>query len=121
MSLREKVIFFGIIVALFGITLFVYIFPAEKKLKSDDPVFIILKSPHVACSTLDNYKNMLSFSDNQDYDSANKYFDTKKCERLEAGTEVRVINMDYPDIIIVKPVDRPIHLYISSAISNNQS
>ncbi len=118
MSLRDKFIFFGIIAALFVITLFVYIFPAEKKLKSDDPVFIKLKSPHVACSTLDNYKNMLSFSENQNFDSANKYFDTKKCERLETGTEVRLINTDYPDVIIVKPVDRPIHLYISSKIIN---
>lgn len=117
MSLRDKILFFGIIVALFGITMFVYIFPAEKKLKSDDPVFIKLNSPQVACSTLKNYINMLSFSENKDYDSAKKYFETKKCERLEAGTELRLINKDIPDIITVKPVDRPIHLYISSKIA----
>ena len=77
MSLRDKLIFFGIIVALFGITLFVYIFPAEKILKSDDPVFITLKTPRVACSTLENYKNMLGFSEKKDYESAKNYFDTK--------------------------------------------
>ncbi len=117
MSLRDKLIFFGIIVALFGITLFVYIFPAEKKLKSEGPVILKLDSPQVACSTLENYINMLRFSENNDYDSAKKYFDTKKCERLEAGTEVKVINMDFPDIFKVKPLDRSIHLYISSEIA----
>ena len=117
MTLREKLIFFGIIVALFGITLFVYIFPAEKKLKSDDPVFLTLKSPEAACSTLDNFYNLKKFSEDKDYASAEDYFKTNKCERLEAGTELRLINNDHPDVIIVKPVDRPIHLYISSAVS----
>lgn len=118
MSLRDKLIFFGIIVALFGITMFVYIFPAEKKLKSDDPVFVTLKSPQAACTTLKNFINLKKFSEEKDYGSAEKYFETGKCERLNAGTEVRLISNDqHPDILVVKPVDRSIHLYISSAIS----
>jgi len=58
MSLRDKILFFGIIIALFIFVLFGFIFPAEDKLKSDNP-FIKLKSPEVACSTLENFINMV--------------------------------------------------------------
>ena len=116
MSLRDKILFFGIIVALFCTVLFGFIFPAEEKLKTENP-YIKLKYPGVACSTLDNFNNMVSFSENKDYASAQKYLDTKKCERLEAGTEVKVIKTDYPGTIVVKPKDRSIHLYIPSHIT----
>ena len=77
MSLRDKILFFGIIIALFVFVLFGYIFPAEEKLKTENP-FIKLKSTGVACSTLENFINMASFLENKDYVSAEKYFDTKK-------------------------------------------
>ena len=66
---------------------------------------------------IDNFYNLKKFSEDKDYASAEDYFKTNKCERLEAGTELRLINNDHPDVIIVKPVDRPIHLYISSVVS----
>ena len=62
---------------------------------------------------------MVRFSENKDYVSAEKYFETKKCERLESGTVVKVIDTTQPDTLVVKPQDRVIHLYVSSAISGN--
>ncbi len=115
MSLRDKILFFGIIIALFIFVLFGYIFPAEKKLKTENP-FIKLKSTGVACSTLEKFINMVSFLENKDYVSAEKYFDTKKCERLEPGTGVKIIGPAGPDSIIVRPEGRSIHLFISSSI-----
>jgi len=117
MSLRDKIIFFGIIIALFSIVLFGFIFPAEEILKSDDPSFIELKSPEIACSTLDNFINMKSFLENKDKVSVDDYLDNKKCEPLETGTVVKIINPAGPDSLVVKPEGRPIHLYISSSIS----
>jgi len=110
MSLRDKILFFGIIIALFIFVLFGYIFPAEDKLKSKNP-FIKLKSPEVACSTLENFINMVSFLENKDYVSAEKYLDTKKCER------VKIIGPAGPDSFVVRPEGRSIHLFISSSIS----
>lgn len=115
MSLRDKILFFGIIIALFLVVLFGFIFPAEEKLKSDNP-FVKLKSPGVACSTLENFINMASFLENKDNVSAEKYLDTKKCERLEPGTVVKVIDPAGPDSFIVRPEGRSIHLFISSSI-----
>ena len=117
MSLRDKILFFGIIIALFSIVLFGFIFPAEEILKSDDPSFIELKSSEVACSTLENFINMKSFLENKDNVSADKYFDTKKCERLEPGTVIKIIDPAGPDSLVVRPEERSIHLYVSSSIS----
>ncbi len=115
MSLRDKILFFGIIIALFIFVLFGYIFPAEDKLKSENP-FIKLKSPGVACSTFENFINMASFLENKDYVSAEKYLDTKKCEHLEPGTGVKIIGPAGPDSFVVRPEGRSIHLFISSSI-----
>ena len=119
MSLREKLIFFGIIIAIFCIVLFGFIFPAEEILKSEKSSFLKLKSPTVACSTLENFNNMVRFSENKDYVSAEKYLDTKKCERLESGVELEVVDADQPGTLVVKPKDRSIHLFISSATTGN--
>ncbi len=115
MSLRDKILFFGVIIALFVFVLFGYILPAEDKLKSDNP-YIKLTSPGVACSTFENFINMVSFLENKDYVSADKYLDNKKCERLEPGTGVKIIGPAGPDSIIVRPEGRSIHLFISSSI-----
>ena len=117
MSLRDKIIFFGIIIALFSVVMFVYIFPAENILKNDEKKrqLVNLNSPGVACSTLDNFVNMRNFLENNDNISAKKYLDTKKCERLEQGTAVKIIDPAGPDTLIVQPKGRPIHLYISSS------
>lgn len=115
MSLRDKILFFGVIIALFVFVLFGYILPAEDKLKSDNP-YIKLKSPGVACSTLENFINMVSFLENKDYVSAEKYLDNKKCEHLEPGTGVKIIGPAGPDFFVVRPEGRSIHLFISSSI-----
>ena len=118
MSLRDKIIFFGIIIVLFSIVMFGFIFPAEEILKTDKEKnqLVKLKSQGVACTTLDNFVNMRNSIENQDNISTEKYLDTKKCERLEQGTAVKIIDPAGPDSLVVQPEGRTIHLYISSSI-----
>jgi len=60
---------------------------------------------------------LIAFSGKKNYKSAQKYLDNKLCERLEAGTKLKVINPAEHGSLIVKPEGRSIHLFISSSIS----
>jgi len=115
MSLRNKIIFFGTIILVFGFALLVLIYPNAIQQKGDEKL-LELNSPMIACASIDNYKDMLKFSELREYESAQKYIDKNLCERLETGTKVLFIKSAESGIEIVRPAGRTIHLYIASEI-----
>ena len=112
MSLRNKIIFFGTIVVVFAFGIKVLIIPSLTN--PDKEKYIKLDSPVIACTTIENYKEMLDFSADKNYKSAEEYLNKNLCERLQKGTEVKFIDYSAFDSAVIKPKDRNIHLFTHS-------
>ena len=114
MSLRNKVIFFGTIVAVFALALIFLVIPSVTN--PDKAEYIKLDAPVIACSTIENFGNMLAFSAGKDYKSAEEYLDKNYCEKLPKGIEVKFINYSAYDSAVIRPKERKIHLFVPSNI-----